>query len=71
MMTERAEMVGALAEALQIAARASVGRGAQYAQGEPINLDTESLWRGVADGLVRLIEKVVDERLGKRDVERS
>jgi len=70
-MTERAELTAALAEAFQQAARASVAKGAQYRPGEPLNLDTESLWRAVADGLVNLIEKVVAERQGRNDVRKS
>lgn len=60
-MAERNELVGALAEALRQAARASVARGADYRPGEQLNLDTESLWRGAAEGLVKLVEKIIDE----------
>lgn len=73
-MTDRAELVDALAEALRQAARASVAKGAQYVPGEPLNLDVESLWKGVAEGLVKLVEKVIDERRDERmkgDVKRT
>jgi hypothetical protein len=70
-MAERNELVGALAEALHRAARASVAKGAQYRPGEQIDMDVETAWRGVAEGLVNLIEKVVAERQGRTDVRRS
>jgi hypothetical protein len=61
-MADRNELVGALAEALHRAARVSVAKGAQYRAGENIDTDAEGAWRAVAEGLVKLMEKVVDER---------
>ena len=70
-MTDRAELIDALATALQQASRASVAKGAHYVPGEQINLDTESLWHAVATGVTSIIDRVVEERLEKRDVKRT
>jgi len=70
-MTDRAELIDALASAMQQAARASVAKGAQFAQGEQINLDTESLWHAVATGVASIIDRVVEEKLERGNVERT
>ncbi len=72
-MTDRAELIDALAAALQQASRASVAKGAQFVQGEQINLDTESLWHAVATGVASIIDRVVDETVAKlaKDVDHA
>jgi hypothetical protein len=68
-MAERHELVAALALAFEQAVRASVAKGAQYVEGEQINLDTKTLWEGVAEGLVKVVEKVIEERQPKPENE--
>lgn len=70
-MADRSELVGALAEALQLAARASVAKGAQYVPGEQINLDVESLWHAVATGMASIVDRVVEEKLAKKEVDHA
>ena len=76
MPVSRDELVEALADGLHQAARVSIARGEQYVQGEQVNTDAVGAWRAVASALVKVVEKVIDERqpkpeVEKRDVERT
>lgn len=67
-MEQREQLVEALAEAFQHAARASVARGANYEPHEQINTDTAGAWRAVAMGLAQVVDRIVEERFSQQEV---
>lgn len=57
MSIERDQAIGRIAEAMMVAARTSVARGAQYAQGETVSTDARAAWIEAARVMFEEVEK--------------
>jgi hypothetical protein len=62
MTKTRNDVIDALGTALEQAARSSVAKGAFYAPGEHISMDSKAAWRSVAESLASMMEIMVREK---------